>query len=223
MNIQIHEILNVDQPQDMVLIFCTEGIARMAGLTDGFQVLVHRFFYIEADDFLTGHHDFLGQTVGKIKDVANEFAFHRVYFAFFVAGRDEHADFIFRMSHIDFIGHVEIAVFEKSLPQPVAKDDEGVKQAAGRVKEMADPFQSSFGPLQANRFGDQFAKNPQADADQENDTDIQDTDSPERYPSVQHGKCLIQYIKYDSSRGHTGNHHAQLSHAEENSRFFIQF
>ena len=58
-------------------------------------MLVHRFFCKETDYILPGHHDFLCQAVGKIKDVADEFAFDGIEFPLPVASRDEHADFIF--------------------------------------------------------------------------------------------------------------------------------
>ena len=63
----------------------------MTGLAYRRDVLAHRIFQIQADDVLPGNHDFPGQTVGKIKDVADELAFYLIYLPFLVAGRDEKA------------------------------------------------------------------------------------------------------------------------------------
>ena len=58
MDIEIHNVLDVDQAQYMVLVIFTQRVTRVPRLADGLQMLVHRLFRIETDDILTGHHDF---------------------------------------------------------------------------------------------------------------------------------------------------------------------
>lgn len=170
----------------------------MAGLAYRRDVLAHRIFQVQADDVLPGNHDFPGQTVGKIKDVADKLAFYLVDLPFLVAGRDEHADFIFRVGHVDFIGHLEIAAAENGLAQPVAQADERVKQPAPRLYQRPDSLQAPLCPLQADGFGNKLAKYPGDAAQDDADDGIGRPDNP-RFAGILH-KLAVSVIQGEIDR-----------------------
>ena len=223
MDVEVHDILDMDQAQDVVLVVFAERIARMARLADGLHMLTHRIFRIEADDVLTGHHDFLGQAVGEIEDVADEFAFDLINLAFFMAGRDQHADFVFRMGHVDFIGHIEAAAGQDSPAQPVAEEDERHERAAPGLDETAQGLEALFRALEADGLGDEFAKDPEDETEDDAGTDFDEPDEP-RVADVRRQEAVqtIEAAKAGSPGDEAGQGHAELGRPEKDDGLVIE-
>ena len=222
-DIEVHDVLDVDQSQDVVLIVFTEGVARMPRLADGLQMLVHRIFRIEADDVLAGHHDFLGQAVGEIEDVADEFAFDLVDFPFLVTGRDQHADFIFRMGHIDFVGHIEVAVCQDGPAQPVPEEDEGHEGPAPGLDEAAQGLEALFRALEADGLGNELAKDPEDEAEDDTGADFDEPDEP-RMADIRSQQAIeaIEAAESGSAGDETGQGHAELGRPQKDDGLVVE-
>ena len=210
MDVGIHEILYVHEADNVILIALAEGIARMPRLAQRLQMLVHVLFYVETDHILPGHHDFLGQEVGKVKDVVDELAFYRIELPFLMAGRDEHADFIFRVDHVDFIGHIEILPPQDDLAEPVAAGNKAITETAAPIEKVAHPFETFFRTLETYGLRYELAKDPEAETDGKDQANVDDNRRPARHDLPQEGLQMIQDIGDNRAGGHAGSDHANL-------------
>ena len=166
--------------------------------------------FVETDHILPGHHDFLGQEVGKVKDVVDELAFYRIELPFLMAGRDEHADFIFRVDHVDFIGHIEILPPQDDLAEPVAAGNKAITETAAPIEKVAHPFETFFRTLETYGLRYELAKDPEAETDGKDQANVDDNRRPARHDLPQEGLQMIQDIGDNRAGGHAGSDHANL-------------
>ena len=102
--VRIHELPDVDHPQDMVPILFTERIPGVAGFPDHLHVLLDGIVHEQAHHVLPGHHHFPGHPVCKVEHVVDEPAFHRIDAASLFAGADHLPDVVFRMAGAGRLG-----------------------------------------------------------------------------------------------------------------------
>ena len=67
----------------------------MPAFTHSLQIFLQCIISIQTNHILTRHHDFTGHTVGKIKNIINQTAFHMVQLTAAFAGTDDHPQLIF--------------------------------------------------------------------------------------------------------------------------------
>ena len=127
--------------------------------------------------------------------------------------RNEHADFVFRMGHIDFVRHVESSAAQDELPQLHAACQHGIKNSAQAVYKRARKAERLFGALHADGFGHKFAENPKEECKDGNNYCIQDyiQHIKRRYPAPLPA-CTDQPVKQGGSCGKGRQGYSHLSH-----------
>ncbi|CDN43896.1 hypothetical protein BN871_DT_00100 [Paenibacillus sp. P22] len=169
--IRRQQVGDMDEPDDLILVLETDGIARMFGAVDDVQVVPEGLVGEQAIHIRPGQHDLAGHHVGEIENVVDELHFVGIDDSALGALVDEQADLLLGMGRLMLAGRSDAEQLQQAVGRSVQHDDRRLEHLVEEHERSGQPEGYALRLLDGQRLGSELAEHDMQEGDDQEPDD----------------------------------------------------